>query len=252
MRTLCHLTLATALFAPSAALAAGEDATLKVENKFDGEAEVFVDGRFEGIARPNATTAFEVRSGRHEVVVDRPGTRFVLADAHLEVGCHQAVTLPVTAPLSSVRVENQGEIALKIEVGANTVWLQPNTSTILPVRAGNAEIQASAHEPRGDWKAVERQLWVEPGQQASTTLKPDPTVIVVVNRESAPVRALLDGADAGWIQPGDGQRMWVRPGPTNVVIIDRAGKVLSSTPVVVSKGQDARVVVGGPIVAVIH
>ena len=251
MRTPCHLLLATALFAPSAALADGGDATLKVDNKFDGEAEVFVDGRFEGIARPDATTEFEVRSGRHEIVVDRPGTRFVLADAHLEVGCRQSVTLPVTAPLSSVRVENQGEIALKIEIGANTVWLQPGTSTVLPVRAGNASLQASAHEPRGDWRAVERSLWVEPGQQASTTLKPDPTVIVVVNRENAPVRALLDGADAGWIQPGDSQRMWVHPGPTNVVVITQSGRVLSTTPVVVAKGQDARVIVGGPIVAIV-
>ena len=252
MRTQSHLLLATALFVPSMALASGGPAALTIDNKFDGEAEVVVDGHLEGIARPNAQTTFSVRPGVSEVKVTRPGTHFVLADTRLLLGSHTSTTLPVLAPMGSVRVQNQGDVALKLEVGANSVWLQPGAVTLLPVKTGNVELDASIHDPRGDWRAIERPLWVEPGQVSTTTLKPDPTVIVVANREAMPIRALLDGKDAGWIQPGDRQRMWVRPGNTNVVLLDRAGRVLSTTPVFVTRGDDAKVVVTSPVVAVIR
>lgn len=253
MRTLCHLLLATApaaaLVAPSVALA-DSDATLTIDNRFDGEAEVFVDGKLEGIARGDAATCFDVRPGLREVVVSRPGTHFVLATARVAFAPHATTALPVVAPTGSVRVDNDGEVALKLELGPTTVWLQPGTAAVLPVKTGNVELQASIHDPRGDWMAIERGLWVEPGQLATTTLKPDPAVIVVTNRDLVPVRAVLDGVESDWIQPGDTDRLWVRPGATRVVLEDRVGRVLSTTNLLVGRGDEAKVVLGAPTVVV--
>jgi hypothetical protein len=236
----------TWLLAPAIALASAGEAVVKVDNRFDGEAEVFVDGRFEGMARANASTTFEVRAGERAIVVSRPGTHYVLAKATVQLPHGSTASIPVSAPTGSLRVDNKGEVALKLEVGSTSVWLQPGTATVLPVETGNVALDASIHDPRGDWKAIERDLWVEPGQLATLSLTPDPTVIVVTNRDSAPVRALLDGADAGWIDPGESERVWVRPGVTNVVLIDRSGQVRSTTALTVTRGNEAKVILAAP------
>jgi hypothetical protein len=246
MRTTCHLLLTAALLAPSVALAGGADATLVVDNRFDGEAEVWVDGRFEGLARPNATTAFDVQPGLDRVVISRPGTHYELAKATLVVAPRQAVEIPVLAPTATLRIDNKGDVALKLDLGASDVWVQPGASALVPIKAGNVTFGASIHDPRGDFRAIDRTVWVEPGQLATTVLEPDPTMIVVTNREAVPVRALLDGADAGWIQPGETQRVWVRPGATNLVLVDRLGRVISTRSVFVGKGDEQKVVVAAP------
>ena len=249
MRTLCHVLVTTALAVPSIAIAAQGDARLTIDNRFDGRAEVFVDGRYEGEARANGATAFEVCPGHRTVVVSRPGTHFVLATARVELTPRSAFALPVVAPTGSLRVDNDGEVRLKLDVGATEVWVEPGTVAVVPVRAGNVDLVASIHDPHGDWAAVRRQVWVEPGRATTTELSPDPTRIWVTNHESVPVRAVLDGDDAGWIQPGATERVWVRPGPTQVVVTDRAGRTLSSTRLVVGRGDDAKVIVGAPIIA---
>lgn len=251
MRTQCHLLLTAALFAPSVALAGGADATLVVDNRFDGEAEVWVDGRFEGMARANADTVFAVEPGLDHVVVRRPGTGFELASASIVVAPRQAVELPVRSPEGTLRVTNRGDVALKLDLGAADAWVQPGATAVVEVKAGNVTFGASIHDPRGDFRAIERTVWVEPGVVASTTLEPDPTVIVVTNRDDAPVRALLDGADAGWIQPGETERVWVRPGATNLVLVDRIGRVVENRTLFVGKGDEQKVVVADPNPAVI-
>ena len=254
MGALFHGLVAVGMLAPSVANAGAGDATLAVHNRFDGEVEVQVDGRFEGIARADATTSFEVRPGVREVVISRPGTRYVLESQRIHLSPYVTTSLPVHAPAGTLRVENEGEVPLKVDLGSTELWLQPGSVVSLPVETGELTLQASIHDPRGDWMAIERALWVEPGQAASTTLKPEPTVIVVANRQSVPVRALLDGADAGWIQPGETERVWVRPGPTRVVLVDRAGRVFTTTSLVVTRGEEARVVVAPPMppVTIIH
>lgn len=243
MRSLCQVLLATGFFAPSIALANPGDATLTIDNRFDGEAEVLVDGKLEGVAHADRATSFEVRPGLRQVSVVRPGTGYVLASARMDLDPCSSRSLSVFVPDGQVRVDNEGEVALKVDVGGTSIWLQPGSVTVLPVKAGNLTIAASIHDPNGDWTAIERDLWVEPGRIASTTLRPDPGVVVVTNGGLVPVRALFDGNDAGWLQPGETDRIWVRPGATRVVLTDRIGHVVATDVLVVDRGEVEKIAV---------
>lgn len=231
------------LAAPSLA---GRAATVTVDNSFDGAAEVRIDGNLVGLVDGDHTASFAVTPGLHAIQVMRSGSGFLLAAtaSRLDAGC--TLILPVEPPRGEVQVLNRGEVALKLDLDRSSVWLQPGASVLVPVTTGNVTLGASIRDPRGEFRAIERSLWVEPGLLATTTLAPDPTVVAITNRDRVPLRALIDGADGGWVQPGDTARIWVRPGPTAVVLEDRAGRVVSRTSVVVGRGDDARVIVAAP------
>lgn len=238
--------------APGAALAGhGASAPLEIDNRFAGEAEVWLDGRFEALVPGGARAVLDARPGQRDVVVRRPGTGYVLAATRVHLHREVRVVLPVHAPPGALRVENQGEVPLKLTLGDAATWISPGTGVELPVLTGPVRLTASIREPRGEWLALERELWVEPGQVASTVLRPDPTVVRVVNQDAIPVRVLLDGIDAGVVGPGQTQRVFVRPGPTRVVLVDLSGRVRTETRIDAPRGETAEVVLHGVRPAVI-
>jgi len=217
-------------------------ATLTVRNDFDGEAQVFVDQRLLGVVGGDRSASFQVNAGCHDVRVTRPGTNYVLVQTRMDMNGGTTVQLPIQAPTSNVRLENTGEVALRVQLGSASVWVSPGAAVQVPVRTGNASLVASIRSPQGEWKAIERTFWVEPGQSACQQLHPDPTVVSITNHERVRVRALVDGDDEGYVEPGSTKRVWVRPGSTNVLLLDPVGHVRSNTTVIVGKGKEGRVV----------
>lgn len=216
---------------------------MSVANDFDGKVEVWIDGRFQGIVDGHCQQRFTAAAGSHNLTVRRPDTNYVMLSRLMKVYPDSLVVLHVAAPGGTLRVDNRGEVPMKLDIDHSQVWIAPGSSVQVPVVAGNVEIQASMKEPRGEWMAVERTVWVEPGIPASTTLRPDPTVIVITNHENYPVHALFDGDDAGWIAAGETRRVWVRPGNTQVLLLDRNGRVRTTSQLVVQRGTEAKVVV---------
>jgi hypothetical protein len=239
--------VATLSAVPGLALAHGggtpAPTLITVDNRFDADGQVFIDGRYAGTVGGDRRASFATSPGCHTVVVRRPSTNYTLASVNLTLGRGTDTLLPVHAPRGTLRVTNAGEVALKLRAeGATSVWVNPGGTVVMNVESGNVALKASIRDPRGDWDALERVAWVEPGRPEGMTLKPDPTVLVVTNHERYPVHALIDGKDIGWIDPGRSQQTWVRPGRADVVLLDRSGRVRTSTSVVLKKGQDTRVV----------
>ena len=216
---------------------------IAVSNHFDGKVEVWIDGRFKNILEGGCQQQYTLTAEFHDILVRRPDTHFVLLSRSYLIYPDQMIVGHVNAPTGTLRVDNQGEVALKLDIGDTAVWISPRSAVEVPVVTGNVEINASMKEPRGEWKAVERTVWVEPGRPGATTLRPDPTVIVITNHENYAVHALFDGDDAGWVAPGETRRVWVRPGPTQVLLLDRNGRVRTTAQLSVQRGSEAKVVV---------
>jgi hypothetical protein len=215
--------------------------------------EIWLDGKFVRMLDGDSQINMVTRPGNHDLKVTRPGTHYVLASQHLHLHNNTTTIVPVQAPSGQLRIDNTGEVRLKVAVeGCDPVWITPGTSALVPVTSGHVDLKASIHDPRGEWVAQERDVWVEPGQLGVTTMSPDPTVLVITNHDRQPVRALLDGVDAGWIPAGTTERMWVRPGPTQVVLMDARGAVRSQARVVVSKGDDAKIIVQPAVIYPTH
>ncbi|MEZ4240103.1 MAG: hypothetical protein R3F59_28925 [Myxococcota bacterium] len=231
---------------PGLALAHGGGAPaptlVTIDNRFDGKGEVFVDGRFQGIVAGHTQGTFPTGPGYHNVTVKRPDTHFVLASASLGFNRGTNTMFRVDAPRGTLRVTNAGEVALKLRAeGTNSVWVNPGGTVTLNVQAGNVDVFGSIRDPRGEWDALKKTEWVEPGVIRATTLRPDSTVLVVTNYERYPVHALVDGKDIGWIEPGRTTEAWLRPGRADLVFLDRNGRVRTTTSVQLQKGEDTRV-----------
>lgn len=239
--------MVTMLAASLPAAHAHAEARLRVENHFDGEAEVLVDGRFAALVGGDASVELTARPGRHELTVRRPGTGYTLAATRVQLVPDALVVVPVDAPAGTLRFDHQGEVPLRVSVDGQDVWIAPGTLVELRVTAGSVGYTAAIREPRGEFFALSRTVWVEPGQVAATTLRPDPSVVVVDNHDLVGVRVLVDGRDAGLLAPGAERRVWVRPGPTVVTLIDLSGRVRTETRLVVERGHDAHVVLAGPL-----
>src|SRR5262249_3214733 len=93
-------------------------ATLTVRNTFDGEARVVVDQKPVGTIGGDRSASFQVNAGWHDVRVTRPNTNFVLAQTHVEMNGGTIFQLPVQTPTTSLRLENTGEVPLKVQVGS--------------------------------------------------------------------------------------------------------------------------------------
>lgn len=241
---------AVMLALPQSAHAHGGEAQVEIDNRFDGEAAVYVEGRYVGTVAGDAAARFETRPGNVDVSVRRPGTGYVLASARVHVHRGEPATLVVDPPPATVRVQNAGDVGLKLDLGARDAFLAPGATLELVVPSGRLELQASIHDPRGDWVAVERSVWVEPGRPAEVTLRPDPTVLAVTNGQVVPLRILLDGVDAGWVASGEALRVWVRPGPTTVVLLDGMGRVHEERHLLVARGQEVEVTAARPVLGV--
>lgn len=225
-----------------AAALAGHDTTLEIDNRFDGEAEVWVDGRYEGLVPGDVRARFDVRPGRRTVEVRRPNSGYVLASTRLHFPNGGLVMLPIEAPDARLRVQNAGEVALRLQLDDETVWIQPGTTLTLPVEAGHLHASASIKEPRGDFTTFERTLWLEPGELRTEVLRPDPTVLTLVNHDHHTVRVHLDGEDAGLLAPGATRVVYVRPGSTRVTFLDLTGRSRLVRVLDLPRGERARVV----------
>jgi hypothetical protein len=230
-----------ALLAPATAFAShGHDVSrVEIANFFDGEVELYLDGRFRGLVPGDGRLVVDHRPGPLDVVVRRPGTGFVLVSTQLYLSRDARVFVPVEAPRSVVRVRNAGEVALKVDVDHQHVWLAPHTTVDLRVTSGFVDLRASIRDPRGDYLAMTRDLWVEPGRLETTVLSPDPSAVRIYNREHVAVRVLLDGVDVGMLAPGATREMFVRPGNTRIVLVDLAGNVRYTNFVDVPRGGTA-------------
>jgi hypothetical protein len=211
-------------------------ARLEIGNSFDGDVDVYLDGRYSGVVAGDGRLVMERRPGPVDVRVVRPGTGYVLLSTRVVLTCDANVFLPVRAPEGVVRVRNSGEVALRVDLDDQHVWLFPMTQVDLRVTTGRVDLQASIRDPRGEFLAMSRDLWVEPGRVETTVLAPDPSVLRLFNTENVAVRVLLDGIDAGILAPGASQQMYVRPGTTRVVLVDLRGNVRYSNVIDVAKG----------------
>jgi len=230
-----------ALLVPATAFAShGHDSSrVEIANSFDGEVEVVLDGRFQGIVPGDGRLIVEHRPGPLEVLVRRPNTGYVLVATQVYLPRDAKVLVPVVAPRSTVRVRNAGEVALRVDVDDQHVWLSPRTMVELRVTSGLVDLRASIRDPRGEFLAMTRDLWVEPGRIETTVLTPDPSVVRLYNTERVAVRVLLDGVDAGMVGPGGSREMFVRPGTTRIVLVDLAGNIRYSNVVDVPRGGTA-------------
>jgi hypothetical protein len=242
MNPLRTIGLLGALFAPGLAFAShgsSHGARVEIANEFDGEVEVYLDGRFSAIVPGDARIVLETRPGPLDVRVQRPGTGFVLVSTRIYAARDARIFLPVEAPKGVVRLRNGSDFALRVDVDGQEAWLSPRSQVDLRVTTGHVDLFATIPEARSEFGVTTRDLWVEPGRIETTVLAPDPSVVRVFNRENIAVRVMLDGADAGLLQPGDTRLLLVHPGVTRVVLIDLRGNVRYSTVLDMDKGETA-------------
>lgn len=229
------------------ALAAPPPTLLEVDNDFEGEVEVIVDGRFQGTVAGNRTSRFDVGPGRHDVRVQRPrgGAQLVATAMHGRPGT--ATVVHVDTPTSRLRVTNDGTVPLSVDVGpGDDVWIAPRTAVELVVPAGTVRLMATARDHDGVRKAHDELVWVEPGPRTERVLSytpPPPTRLVLENRDREPLRALVDGREVGWVSPGQELLVAVDPGWTQVRFYDPRGRLVTATDVKADRGKRTPVTV---------
>lgn len=239
MLTLLSAMLSTASARPSPAL-------LEVDNDFEGEVEVFVDGHYEGTVAGDRALRMDVQPGRRDVRVQRPrGGAVLLSTAlHFQRGVISGVE--VHAPLTRLRVVNAGTMPLSVDLGpGDDVWIAPSSSAELRVVAGTVDLVASASDRDGMHRVHSERIWVEPGAPAEHVLRytpPPPTRLALTNPSFEPLRALVDGREVGWVSPGASQLVLVDPGRTQVRFYDRRGRLVSAMDVRAERGEKTRVV----------
>ncbi len=235
------LTLAVASLA-SNALASRGHAYIDVDNRFDGEAAVYLDGCFQTNVDGNAKIRLNVDPGRHHLQVRRPDTGYVLSENTVRTDHDVTVSVRVHPPEGTLRLVNNGKVDLLLQAADHSVWVSPGTALALPVATGNVPVTASIREPRGELKTMERTLWVEPGVVQTETLRPNPGVIRVVNEDCTAVRVRLDGEDAGLLEPGATRVLYVRPGDSLVTFVEPGGGTRLTARVDVRRGSESQVV----------
>ncbi len=234
-----------ALMLAAAAYAGHADAVLEVDNDFEGELTIYVDGRYEGTARGDARTRVEVKPGKRDVVLQRPGGA-VLASRTLHF--HKGITavLPIAAPKAPLMVRNTSAVPLQVDVGpGDGVWISPNTAVELVVTAGTVDLEARVREAGHIERVTVRTLWVEPGQRAETVLDYRPvahTRLSVRNQGHERLRAVVDGVEVGFVDPGERRSVAVSPGRVTVRFYDRHGRLVEVRDVHADKGQKTAVV----------
>jgi hypothetical protein len=217
-------------------------AALTVRNDFDGTVELWVDGRFMEVLPANCSRTVSMRPGYRDILLRRAETGFVFTRTQLALRPGVNQFLPVAAPLGQMVVQNSGLVGMQLLVDGQRVWVEAGQRVQLAVPTGNVRMTGTVRDPRGDWLALDQQVWLEPGQSGYQTIRPDPGIIAVTNNERFAVRALIDGIDMGYVAPGDTRRIFVRPGPANVVLRDSAGRIRTDAMLNVGRGREERVV----------
>ncbi|MBX2797346.1 MAG: hypothetical protein KTR31_06760 [Myxococcales bacterium] len=217
-------------------------AYVEIDNRFAGEAVVYANGRYVGEIAGNTCERFRISVGRSHIEVRRRGSGFVLASDRIDVGYGDAVMVRVHTPLSSLRVANRGDAALRLQAADRSVWLSPGAVQVIDVPAGFVPVTAMMKDPRGEFVYRSDRVWVEPGRIETEVLRPDPAMLRVVNREDVPVRLFVDGASAALLRPGEVEHVVMRPGSASVELVDPRGRTRLARQVYLHDGQSSSVV----------
>ena len=136
----------------TAALARPAPALLEVDNRFEGEVEVLVDGLYEGTVPGTRSLRMDVKPGRREVVVRRPNGGATLMRSTVHLSRDATARLRVVTPRTTVQLRNTGTVPLSIDLGpGDDLWLAPRTTTELRVDAGTLELTAEGGEFSDSW-----------------------------------------------------------------------------------------------------
>lgn len=229
------------------ALAAKAD--LMVDNTFDGEAHVYVDGQYALTIGGDQRATIRVHPGLRELEVIRPGG-FPLHRSRVMANRGITTEVRVVAPLVDLRVSNPSPAPLRVDLGQHDgLWLAPGTSMVLPVRAGSHELVSVVRERQGDRVVERRSLWLEPGAAAVLRLDytPPPSLseLVILNTHGRDLRVLVGGQDRGALRRGGSLRLPLHPGRIDVQLVEVGGSVVFSDRVLLAPGADTRLLVEG-------
>ena len=234
---------------PILANAAPARGFVEVDNQFEGEVEVFVDGRFVGVVPGDRALRFDLAPGRHDLVARRPrgGVELLATAIHGHPGA--TVVVPVHTPTSRLRVTNAGALPLSVDLGpGDDVWIGPRSAVEVSVPAGTVYLLASAKDHDGLTRVHEERLWVEPGPRTERVLEydpPPPTRLSLHNRDRDLLRAVVDGREVGWVAPGEQRSVHVDPGWTHIRFYDPRGRLVSAMDIRAERGKQTPVVVAG-------
>jgi hypothetical protein len=234
--TLLGVGLMHSLALPGTALAGHghSDAFVEIDNRFDGPAQVWIDGRLEGVVAGDSRTRIDSRPGMHSLIIKRAETGFVLRSESLHLSPRTTTILRVDPPMSTLRIRNPSEAALKVTAGRHDLWISPHTTVELPVRAGNLSLVATTP---GDFRVHDRTVWVEPGRRSLTTLDYEPLAkVIVYNRHPHSLRVVVDGREVERIGPGQQEWVTVRPGSHTFQLFHGA-RLVDSTALRLQPGQ---------------
>ncbi len=213
---------------------APQQATLEIDNRFDGPVEVWIDGRSVGSTAGDSRRAFQAHVGNHSVVLKRANTGFVLRSERVSLRRASSTRLVVNPPLTTLRVSNPSRTPLRVTACESNVWLSPGQVVDLPVESGNVQLVAFA---RGDERVHGRTVWVEPGRLVSTSLDyTEPTRFVVYNQHPHSVRVLVDGTEVERIGPGSQAWVDTRPG-TRLVQVFHGSRLIQTESLRLERGQ---------------
>jgi len=227
------------------ALARPAPALLEVENDFEGEVEVYVDGRYEGTVPGDRALRMDVQPGRRGVVVQRPRGGAVLLSTTLHLQRGVIAGLEVETPRTSIRIRNTGSVPLSVDFGpGDDIWVAPSSSAEVRVPAGTLSLSASARDRDGLHRVRAESMWLEPGlrhEHVFDYTPPPPTRLSLWNPSPETLRALVDGQEVGWLAPGETRLVAVDPGKTEIRFYDRGGRLESVFTVRAERGERTKV-----------
>jgi len=237
------IALMAALTAPALA---SPSAFLEIDNDFEGELELYVDGRYHGLVPGDERLRVDVKKGRRDVRLQRPGTHARVLDQTLHFSPGVTSVLEVRTPMTTLQVRNTSPVPLQVDLGpGDGVWIAPSTSVDFRVPAGTVSLEARVRSAGRVEQVRVRTLWAEPGLTTKHVLDytpPAPTRITLKNRDHQPLRAVVDGVEVGWLDPGENQGVTVSPGMVTVRFYDAYGRLVSVTNARATKGDKTPVV----------
>jgi len=238
--------LLASLMMGTTALAGHGSTSIIIDNRFDGKADVFIDGYFSGEIRGDTKMSFKTRPGNSDVLVLRDGGA-VLLNKRIHSHQGESTTVRVIPPEGTLNVRNTGRAPLLVTADSRTSWISPGTSTNLVVTTGNVRVTSKIEDRYGRATTVDTQtVWLEPGKRGNATVKYEPparTGITIKNRDHHTLQVRIGNRDYGMVRPGAEMFASVEPGYAWVTVSRVGGPVKFSGNVAVKRGADSKVVV---------
>ena len=238
--------LLASMMVGSAALASHGTASIVLDNRFDGKADVFIDGYFSGEIRGDTRETYSIRPGNRDVLVLREGGA-VLLNKTLRVQGGDLTVVRVDPPQGTLSVRNSGRAPLMVAADNRSVWVTPGSTTQLVVTTGNVALTSMTQDRFGKTTVVNRQtVWVEPGKKGSAIVKYEPPIrtgITIQNKDHHSLRVVIGNRDFGFVQPGGEMFADVLPGRMWVEVTRLGGEPMFKGNVTVLRGAASKVVV---------